>query len=643
MKIKKLSIILFYILFWANISVAEIFIYAIVRDINTHRKIRNVNIFIKGTKVGTTSDAAGRFSLKVAQSTPGQIVVFRHIGYEIYEVPLDSLATMRYVYLQPRVIPLQPVEVEGAGIQGPEIQKDLPQHVSIIEAKDFEIRGYVDAADLLRTDHSIQIDEQLSGKKTVSIRGGNPDEVAVMFNGIKMNSSYNNVFDFSLIDLEDVERFEIIKGSNTALYGSETFSGVINIVPKIEQDYTVRFQQRLGTYRSGNWGLHFYKRLNRLLGSYSFKRGGAERNFRNALPGRQKLTNTSLHHTANLSFSFSRDTRNLRRNLLSAMYLFTDLDYENQRDSEYLASFNHLLSLQYAGDLLKIRNLDLSVSLRRLDETQFLVSGSGLLERNIDERTLQIDTEKRFKLNRLDLLFAYQVKIAHLDFVDIRKNAVCRRHLDDVLDCHSCFSYVSPALDDGSKRYADGRVICSKCQATAVEDDNEALAIMEEVKAQLASAGLVIEQEFKLKFVSVQELSKLSSNYQRDQLGVTRFRKTEILAGLVSFQDFEIFILSGLPLPQLKAVLAHELMHVWQFANTPNPQNLQLCEGNCQYAAYLVLSDDDSEEGQFFSKFIEEHKDSNYGDGFRFVSAEVKKRGFKPWLEYLKVNQNPPW
>ena len=228
-------------------------------------------------------------------------------------------------------------------------------------------------------------------------------------------------------------------------------------------------------------------------------------------------------------------------------------------------------------------------------------------------------------------------------YIDIRKNAVCRRHLDDVLDCHSCFSYVSPDLDDGSRRYSDGRVVCSKCQATAVEDDNEALAIMKEVKAQLASAGLVIDREFELKFVTIQELSKLSSVYQRDQLGVTRFRKTEILAGLVSFQDFEIFILSGLPLPQLKAVLAHELMHVWQFANAPNPQDLQLCEGNCQYAAYLVLQDDDSEEGQFFSRFIEQHKDSNYGDGFRFVLEEVKRRGFKPWLEYLKVNQDPPW
>ncbi len=228
-------------------------------------------------------------------------------------------------------------------------------------------------------------------------------------------------------------------------------------------------------------------------------------------------------------------------------------------------------------------------------------------------------------------------------YIDIRENAVCDKHLDDILDCHSCFSYVSPALDDGSKRYSDGRVVCSKCQATAVEDDKEALAIMEEVKAQLAGVGLVIDREFKLKFVSIDELSILSSSYQREQLGVTRFRKTEILAGLVSFQDFEIYILTGLPRPQLKAVLAHEVMHVWQFINAPNLQDLQLCEGSCQYAAYLVLMDDSSEEGQFFSKFIEEHKDSNYGDGFRFVLEEVKRRGFKPWLEYLKVNKNPPW
>jgi len=87
-----------------------------------------------------------------------------------------------------------------------------------------------------------------------------------------------------------------------------------------------------------------------------------------------------------------------------------------------LDSFNHLLSLKYTGDLFKLRDVDLSASLQQLDEKQFLVNKGGLLDRNIDERTFRIDAEKRFKLNRLYLLFAYQAQITELDFVNIRRN-----------------------------------------------------------------------------------------------------------------------------------------------------------------------------------------------------------------------------
>jgi hypothetical protein len=228
-------------------------------------------------------------------------------------------------------------------------------------------------------------------------------------------------------------------------------------------------------------------------------------------------------------------------------------------------------------------------------------------------------------------------------FIDIRGNAVCEKHRDDVLDCHSCFSFVPQDFSDGSSRYADGRIICKHCQQTAVVDEDEASAVMEEVKAKLAGAGLIIKQEFKLEFVSLQRLSKQSSNYQADQLGVTKYKKTGILAGLISFQDFEIYILSGLPRAQLRAVLAHELMHVWQFKNAPYPQDLQLCEGSCQFAAYLALRDDESAEGRFFLNYIEQHKDSIYGDGFRNVLKEVDRRGFESWLEFLKEQQEPPW
>ena len=409
----------------------EVMITGLVRNMNTHREIGNVNIYVKGTQIGASSDFGGRYLLRVPDATGQMVVVFHHIAYEPQEVPLKSVSELQNVYLQPRVIPLRAVTVEEERIQRFEIEKDLPQTVSVVEAQDFEIRGYVDAGDLLRTDHSVQVEEELSGKKTASIRGGNPDEVLVLYNGIRMNSAYDNIFDLSLIDLEDIERIEIIKGSNTALYGSEAFSGVINIVPKVQHDYNIRFQQRLGTYRSGNWGLHLYHRLKRLHGFYSVKRGGEKRNFVNVAPAKinhrpiddkDMLENTSLHHTANLRYNFSEHADGRPAHSLSAMYIYSFLNYDNRRDVETLSNLNELLSLQYTGDLFKLKDINLSASLLRLEEDQILVSGTGALHRGIEDRTIHLNAQKGLKFGLMDVLLAYQFQGAELDFTDERKD-----------------------------------------------------------------------------------------------------------------------------------------------------------------------------------------------------------------------------
>ena len=164
-----------------------------VRDINSHREISSVNIFVKGTSIGTTSDVGGKYELRIPRSSEYQIIIFQHIAYDPLEVSIDSLVTVRYIYLQPRVIPLQGVTATVERMDIPEIERDIPQAISMVKAKNFEIRGYVDAGDLLRTDHSVQVVEELSGKKTISIRGGNPDEIVVLYNGIRMNSNYDNI------------------------------------------------------------------------------------------------------------------------------------------------------------------------------------------------------------------------------------------------------------------------------------------------------------------------------------------------------------------------------------------------------------------------------------------------------------------
>lgn len=397
-----------------------------VRDSNTYAKIRGVNIFIKDTTIGTTSDFKGFFNLQVPLGNENALVVFRHIAYEIKTLPLDSLRNLKSVYLQSRIIQMPVVEIEEEELKELEIRKDLPQTVSVIESRSFEIKGFVDAGDLLRVDHSVQLDEEISGQKTVAIRGGNSDEVVVLYNGVKLNNAYDNVFDLSLIDLEGVDRLEIIKGSNTALYGPEAFSGVINIVPKQQQEYTLRFQQRIGTYRSGNWGIHFYKKLGPVNVSYSHKRGGIRRDFKDLPEEQSRLENSSVHHTASVNYSISENPDGSPRNSLGLMWLYSSLDYDNRRDVESISNFNHLFSLNYTGNIWKINNIDVSISRKQLDEDQFLATGAGALTRGIDDRSFLLNAQKRFILSKLDLLFAYQFQRAELDFLDDRRN------LDDV-------------------------------------------------------------------------------------------------------------------------------------------------------------------------------------------------------------------
>lgn len=397
-----------------------------VREANSHREIAGVNVFIPARNTGATTNAAGRFVLKVSDPQPDLLVIFEHVAFDTLKLTFVEASSLKNIFLQERVIPLRPIEVQEKGVPL-EIRKDIPQTVSVLESQSFEFKGYVDAGDLLRSDHSVQVDENLSGKKTVAIRGGNADEVVVLYNGIRMNSVLDNTFDISLIDLEDVQRVEVIKGSNTSLYGSEAFAGVINIVPKTGQDYTARFQQRIGSYDSGSWGLHLQHHIKDLYGSYSIRKSGARRKYAGEPEGRQLLENLAEHQTASLDFAFSKTASGEAKSALGLLYLRSELDYENERYNESLANFNQMISARFSGDIGPLAELNLTGAYQWLDEEEFVNlaadapgEAADFLSRDIQNRALNLHAEKTFRLHPLQLLLAYQYRNATLDFRNLR-------------------------------------------------------------------------------------------------------------------------------------------------------------------------------------------------------------------------------
>ena len=271
------------------------FIKGTVLNSDNNKAVADVNIYVSNTTIGTTSIADGSFYLQIPSEYHNSIIVFQHVSFDTLYLQLPKGKKHLVVLMKPRLMQSSEISILAEKKQSI-MHKDIPQSISIIESKEFEVQGYIDAGDLLSTDHSVQVEENSDGKKTVAIRGGNPEDVVVLFNGVKMNNAYDNIFDFSLLNLDDIEQVEIIKGSNTTLYGAEAFSGVINIVPKLYRDYTIRFQQKLGTYALGDWNLQLsHKFFNKLTFSYTHKQAGSKRS-------REKARERSLWESFSVPF-----------------------------------------------------------------------------------------------------------------------------------------------------------------------------------------------------------------------------------------------------------------------------------------------------------------------------------------------------
>ena len=88
-------------------------------------------------------------------------------------------------------------------------------------------------SDFLKTQKGITIQSYSGSLATARIRGaGKAEHVLVLLDGIRLNTAQGNGVDFSRISLSSVEKIEILRGGESALYGSDALGGVINIVTR---------------------------------------------------------------------------------------------------------------------------------------------------------------------------------------------------------------------------------------------------------------------------------------------------------------------------------------------------------------------------------------------------------------------------
>lgn len=137
---------------------------------------------------------------------------------------------------------------------------DAPKSVSVITSKDFQNLPYQNVADLLGRYEGIFSTGTLQTPGALQylyLRGADARQTLIMIDGVKMSdaSTPDNSVDLSELSLANIERIEIVRGSQGTLYGSSAIGGSINIITKkrAKQGLTANAALQAGSFGSNTF------------------------------------------------------------------------------------------------------------------------------------------------------------------------------------------------------------------------------------------------------------------------------------------------------------------------------------------------------------------------------------------------------
>lgn len=108
--------------------------------------------------------------------------------------------------------------------------------INVIDRAEIERRQQIQALDLLKRLPGVSISRNggFGSTSTVRLRGSEAGMVKVLIDGVEVNDAAgaNNEFDFNSLLTGDIERIEVLKGPQSALYGNDAMGGVINVITR---------------------------------------------------------------------------------------------------------------------------------------------------------------------------------------------------------------------------------------------------------------------------------------------------------------------------------------------------------------------------------------------------------------------------
>ncbi|GAB4031183.1 TonB-dependent receptor [Spirosoma gilvum] len=190
-------------------------------------------IQVVGTRKGTTTDVKGHFILSDLSSGQQELQISM-MGYEIVRKAVwvqKDKPTRFTTRLQAATNQLNEVIVTGQ--YEPQSLKKSVYTVRVIDSERIRLRAAVNVMGVLNNELGFRFSNDLTlGTTDVQLMGMSGRNVKILLDGLPMVDRGDTRESLNQIDINSIERIEIVEGPMSVSYGSDALAGVINIITK---------------------------------------------------------------------------------------------------------------------------------------------------------------------------------------------------------------------------------------------------------------------------------------------------------------------------------------------------------------------------------------------------------------------------
>ena len=185
--------------------------------------------------LGTTTDTQGKYMLKLPDNREYTLQV-SYMGYisQTHKVSVSKTGKVDFI-LKEDAVNMETVVVTGT--RTPKLLKDVPIVTRVITADEIKKVDATHIGDLLQAElpgieFSYSMDQQVS----LNMQGFGGNAILFLVDGERLAGETLDNIDYNRLNMDNVERIEIVKGAASSLYGSDAIGGVINIITNEPKD-----------------------------------------------------------------------------------------------------------------------------------------------------------------------------------------------------------------------------------------------------------------------------------------------------------------------------------------------------------------------------------------------------------------------